>query len=86
MVIGAVNSGYVFHLFSWASYKSLRTVPSTTAVETLASGDAADELVTLADVIRMIFDKNIIVILLVDSKYLYHALSTKVKETYKSEW
>lgn len=77
LFIGPVALGSTFHLMSWSSHKSRRPCKSTPAAEILAASEAIDELVAIHAVLVRLLGVPIRLWELVDSKDLYHSLSTQ---------
>lgn len=84
LFISPVEKGTPFHLLSWSSHWSRRPAKSAPAAEILAASEAVDELVVLKKVLYGIFGYDIATMVIVDSKDLFHALSSKRNTTDKS--
>ena len=84
LVYGTVEKGCIFHLLSWSSHRSRRPAKSTPAAEILAASEAVDEIVVLRSVLTIILGTEVRTMVFVDSKDLYHALSSKRNTVDKS--
>lgn len=77
LVVGPVERGSVFHLLTWASQKSRRPVKSTADAEILAAGESIDEIVMLREALEIIYNVQLTLMVLVDTKDLYHSLDSQ---------
>ena len=84
LIIGEISKEVPFHLLSWTSHKSRRPAKSTAAAETFAASEAIDEILVLKNSISKLFGKVISTTVFVDSKDLYHSLSSKRNAVDKS--
>ena len=75
-LIGELKEGSVFHLITWRSHRSARPVKSTASAETIAAGDAFEDAKLLAELYSLLLVSGIETTLFVDSKDLFHSLST----------
>lgn len=71
----AVDS--IFHTISWSSYKARRPVKSTAAAEIIAAGEGVEHGKVIADAYRLLLNVSIYLVVVVDSKNLFTALTTK---------
>lgn len=84
VAIGEVKKGSTFYVLSWSSHRSHRPDKSTPAAEILAASEAVYELVFTKRILSSIFGTNMQSLLIVDSKDLYYALSSKLNTIHKS--
>lgn len=84
LVVGPVQKGSEFFVLSWSSHRSYRPAKSTPAAEILAASEAVDELVLIKRILTSIWAIEINSMMIVDSKDLYHALSSKRNTVDKS--
>lgn len=73
-----------FHLLSWSSHKSRRTVRSIRAAEILAAVEAIDEGKILARTLSSIYSSRIPLLLALDSRDLFTSLSTERNSVHMS--
>lgn len=72
-----VKQGATFHLLSWSLHKARRPVSSTGASEILATGKAFDEGKILCSSPSTLYNVQVCLHILVDSKDLFPSLSTQ---------
>lgn len=84
LIIGKIQQGSIFHLFSWASHKSRRLVQSTSAAEILAAGEAVKEVVFIRRALEAVYNISPLLAIFVDAKHLYSSLSSQRNAMNKS--
>jgi len=76
LMLGDLNSDATFHTISWASHKSKRPVKSIGTAEIYAAGESIDEGKMLCHAYQKLFNADIKLWIIVDSKDLFTTLST----------
>lgn len=84
LVVGEVKKVSPLYLLSWSAHRSRRPAKSTPAAEILAASEAVDEVVTLKEFMSKLLGSEVRAVVIVDSKDLCHALSTKLSTAEKS--
>lgn len=66
----------VFHVISWSSHKARSPVKSTGAAEVVVAGEAINIGKSLVKSYRVLFNRPIDLVIIVDSKDFYTTLTT----------
>ena len=76
LLFGNLESGSIFHAFSWSSHKSKHTVKSVSFAETLAAVEVIEEGKVLVKTIEELLGTEVNLRVVADSKDLFSTLST----------
>ena len=76
LLLGPLEVGSVFHLLSWSSHLSKRPANSSTCAETMAAGKAVEGGRSIAATFSRLLNRNVRLWVAVDSKDLFHSLSS----------
>lgn len=75
-LFGEIRKGWIFHILSMSSHWSGRPAKSTTVTEIFAARELVDDIVILK-IFSALYDTQVKALVVVDSKTIHYAVSSK---------